>query len=284
MPVVAVTGATGYVGSLIVEALRPEATVVKLVRRCRDADDIAWCLEAPPANLADALRERGVSHLVHAAWDMRSNARADIMRSCVAGSSALLSAAQTAGIERPIFISTVSAFPGARSVYGQSKHLVEDMVLRERGLVLRLGLVYGQQIGGVFAGLKNLVSRLRFVPMIGDGNAVQYPLHESTLAIVIRRAIRGEFDSAEQPLVIAQPEGISFKTLLRTIAAAQHKQIVCVPVPWWAVYWGLRCAEALGLRLGFRSDSVVSFRFPDSKPDFSALAHFCVDPVRFKVP
>ena len=283
-PVVAVTGANGYVGSVIANALRPQVQVVGLVRTNRNPDDIVWSFDSDPAALATTLRQRGVTHLIHAAWDMKANALAAMERECVAGSARLFEAARAAGIEKPIFISTISAFARARSAYGRSKLMVEDMTLRQGGVVLRLGLVYGEGDGGVFGNLKQAVAKSRFVPMIGDGRALQYPLHEQTLAEVIRRAVGDDFNDAQRPLLVAQPEGITFRALLRYIADRQDKQITLVPVPWRLLYGGLKLAETAGLKLNFRSDSVISFVFQDAAPDFSALARYNIKPMRFDIP
>jgi nucleoside-diphosphate-sugar epimerase len=279
-PRVAITGANGYVGSVIAGALAAQADVVGLVRKPRSADDIAWSFDADPIALEAALRQHGVTHLIHAAWDMKANLLTTLERDCVAGSARLFAAASAAGIVRPIFISSISAFARDRSAYGRSKMMAEQIAHDHRGLVLRLGLVYGDGDGGVYGSLKKMVAKARVIPIIGDGSAQQYLLHERTLAQVVRRAVRGDFDQSGRPLTIAHPEGIAFRALLGAIAAVQHNQITCVPVPWRLVYLGLRTAETAGIKLNFRSDSVISFIFQDPAPDFEALARYGIDPVR----
>jgi nucleoside-diphosphate-sugar epimerase len=93
---------------------------------------------------------------------------------CVAGSARLFDAARAAGVQRLIFISTISAFDRARAAYGRSKFLVEKLALERGGLVIRLGLVYGEKFGGVFGNIRDVVRRFRVVPLIGSGMAPQY--------------------------------------------------------------------------------------------------------------
>ena len=133
-----------------------------------------------------------------------------------------------------------------------------------QGVVLRLGLVYGGDEGGVYGSLKTIVARARAIPMIGAGSAQQYLLHEHTLAEVIKRAVGGDFDQAHRPLTIAQPEGITFRILLGVIAGAQNKRIACVPVPWRLLYLRLRTAETTGLKVHLRSYSVISLPEPNA--------------------
>jgi nucleoside-diphosphate-sugar epimerase len=279
-PVIAITGANGHVGSLIVGALAPQARIVRLVRNVQGSDDIAWSFAADPAEFAAVLRARGVTHLVHAAWDMSANALADLERSCVTGSANLLAAAAAAGIDKTIFISTISAFAGARSAYGRSKLMVEQMVLDRRGIVLRFGLVYGDGDDGVFGNMKKIVRSARIVPMIGDGRAPQYLLHERTLAEAVRKAIDGALDGAGSPITVAQPEPIVFRDLLRHLAASERRTITLVALPWRLLYWGLKCAETIGLKLNFRSDSIISFVYQNPAPDFRAMTAHGIEPVR----
>ncbi|RFU46017.1 NAD(P)-dependent oxidoreductase [Paraburkholderia sp. DHOC27] len=274
----AVTGANGYVGSIIVRSLAASGEVVRMVRHPASATDMQWSLDADVESVARELQQRNVTHLIHAAWDMQANGMDDIQRVCVQGSARLFDAARRAGIEKIIFISTISAYAGARSVYGQAKLGVERLALDAGGVVLRLGLVYGPNEGGVFGSLKQVADKARFVPMIGDGSALQYLLHEDTLADVLRRAVGGEFDRARHPLTIAQPNGIAFRAILRYLASEQGRQLVLIPVPWRVLYAGLKFAETLGLKLNFRSDSVISFVFQNPAPDFTALDQFGIAP------
>ena len=148
-PVVAITGANGYIGNLVANALEPDISVVRLVRRPKNPGQVAWSFHSDPVAMEKIFRQHHVTYLIHASWDMKENAMAALERSCVDGSRNLFAAAQSAGVKL-IFISTISAFPGARSAYGRAKLQVEDMALRAQGVSLRLGLVFGDGEGGVF--------------------------------------------------------------------------------------------------------------------------------------
>jgi nucleoside-diphosphate-sugar epimerase len=254
----AVTGANGYVGGVIAQALGPET--IRLVRRPAGPQDVAWAFGDDPA--AD-LRARGVTRVVHAAWDMKASRLQDLEAGCVAGSRLLLEAAKAAGASFT-FISTISAFEGARSAYGQAKLQVERMVLAAGGNVLRAGLVYGEGDGGMFGSLRDTVTKARFIPLIGDGSAPQYLLPETILA----QAVQAEFVGL---VTVADSKPIAFRDLLRQLATAQGKSPVLIPVPWQILYAGFRCAEATGLKLGFKSDSVLSLVFQNPAPDFGPM-------------
>ena len=127
---VGITGASGYVGSRIAAALGHAGyRVVPLVRAPRaNSDDRRYSLERPlDHDLLD-----GLDVLVHCAWDMRAVSPDDVRRVNIEGSKRLVDAADRAGIRRMIFISTMSAFAGCRSHYGQAKLETEEAVERLR--------------------------------------------------------------------------------------------------------------------------------------------------------
>ena len=271
---IAVTGANGFVGGIIAAGLA-EQGVIRLVRRPVGPGDLAWSFATPAAALAEDLWSHAVSHIVHTAWDMQASSLEELEAGCVAGSLRLVEAAKRAGAKM-IFISTISAFPGARSAYGQAKLQVEQAVLAAGGIVLRLGLVMGD--GGMFGALRKTVARAKLVPMIGSGRAPQYLLPAETLVQAVQAAIRGDFDAEPGPITLANPTPVPFRDMVRRLGQEAGRQVTLLPVPWPLLYAAFRAAEALGLKLGFKSDSIVSFIHQDPAPDFSAQARLGINP------
>lgn len=267
-PVIAITGANGYVGSVLSQSLSRFARVVRLVRTPQQEGDIAWSFSMEGNEAAKLLRDNGITHLVHAAWDMNARTYQDMSVSCVGGSKRLFAAAKAAGIISPIFISTISAFDGVKSAYGRSKLAVEAVVQDFGGTVLRLGLVHGDGGGGMFGKLSATIAKSYFVPMIGDGSTPQYLLSETSLCEVVSRAILGEFCNATGPITVADPQPVAFADLLHRIAIREDKKIVLIPLPWRVLYCVLKAAELIGLESSFRSDSVLSFVFQNPAPNF----------------
>jgi nucleoside-diphosphate-sugar epimerase len=283
--VCAVTGASGYVGSILAAGLRQHFPVVAMVRHAKLNSDLQWSLQSR-VDLAPVLRELGVKVLVHAAWDMRASARLEVEETCVKGSLRLFEMAARAGVERIVFISTISAFEGCRSVYGQTKLAVE------RGLsahsvpyvILRPGLVFGPDPGGVLGGIRHQVQRSRLLPIIGRGRTPQYLLDQETLASTVCRAAHGEFDHLQAtPITLAHPKPWPFRELVKSIAVEERRKVTLVPLPPPILYMAIRTAESLGLQLPFRSDSIVSFVHYDRKPDFRILDTAGISPLPYQI-
>jgi nucleoside-diphosphate-sugar epimerase len=269
--IVAITGAGGYVGSRIRRELAQRGTVFALTRRPANFDDIRWSFENQE-NLAEDLRARNVSGLVHAAWDFSAVTAAQIRRTNIEGSIRLFQLARNAGVRRIVFISTISAFAGARSLYGKAKLEVESACAAHGAVILRPGLVWGNDAGGVFGSIRKQVRSTRIIPLIGSGRAPQFLIPEDFLARTVADAACGRFDAqAGRPITIANPQPWPFRDLIRALANAEGRAVRLLPMPWPLLYAALRTGEVLGARLPFRSDSVTSFAHQDPAPDWQSM-------------
>jgi nucleoside-diphosphate-sugar epimerase len=269
--VCAISGASGYVGSRIAQRLAQSGRVVALTRKPASEADIPWSLTSAD-DITPLLCQQQVSVLIHAAWDFTAVTAQDIQQVNVEGSIRLLRMAKAAGVGRIVFISTISAFTGARSLYGRAKLQVESVAAELGGIILRPGLVFGDSPGGVFGSIRRQVQHQKFIPLVGNGKAPQYLVPEQTLADVVADAATGRFDQAAgQPITVAHSHPWPFRDLVRRLALAQGRRVTLIPLPWPLLYAGLRAGEILGRKMPFRSDSVISFVHQDPAPDFSRI-------------
>ncbi len=269
-PVCAITGSNGYVGGCVKSHLAAHGwEILELTRRPKPgtrAISFQLGAEIPPASLA------GVRVLVHCAYDFKPLRRDEIRAVNVEGSQKLFQAARAAGVEKIVYISSISAYDGCRSLYGQAKLEIEKIALEHGALVIRPGLVYGGGSGGMFGKLAAQVKKSSVIPMIGDGSQIQFLVHEEDLCTFIARYAGGEVEISPQILTAANGQPWPFKLLLLEIARGLGKKPKFIPLPWRLVWAGLKSAELCGLKLNFRSDSLVSLMYQNPQPDFSANA------------
>jgi nucleoside-diphosphate-sugar epimerase len=197
--------------------------------------------------------------LIHTAYDFSLTGEAEIWSVNVRGTERLLEAAANAGVERVIVLSTMSAYGGTTQLYGRAKLAIEAATLDAGGCVVRPGIVYGDQPGGMAGSLRKM-TRLPLVPLLLGAGAL-HPVHEEDLLAVVVALATTDLVPAG-PIGVAQPEPVPFRTLLETLAAAEGRECRFVPVPWQLLYVALRLGEVLRMPLPFRADSLIGLVRP----------------------
>ncbi len=264
--VCAITGSNGYVGGCMKDYFAAhDWQVLELVRR-PGASAVKFQLgaEISPAALA------GVTALVHCAYDFKPLRPDEIRAVNVRGTDQLFHAARAAGVGKIICISTISAYDGCRSLYGKAKLEIEKVAHAHGAQVIRPGLVYGPGPGGMFGKLTQQVQKSPVIPLIGNGSQVQFLVHHEDLCGFVEKYAAGKTPALPPVLTAAHPQPWPFKKLLLEIARGQNRKPRFIPLPWRLVWLGLKSAESCGLRLNFRSDSLVSLMYQNPQPDFSA--------------
>ena len=266
----AITGSNGYVGGSVKNYLAARGwDILELTRQPKPGTrGVAFQLgaEVSPSALA------GVAALVHCAYDFKPLRWDELRAVNVDGSRRLFSAARAAGVGKVIAISSISAYDGCRSLYGKAKLEIETLALDHGAQVIRPGLVYGSGPGGMFGSLTLQVRKSSVIPLIGDGSQIQFLVHNEDLSAFIERCASSGGQISPRILTAANGQPWAFKQLLWEIARALDKKPKFIPLPWRFVWAGLKSAELCGVRLNFRSDSLVSLMYQNPRPDFSANA------------
>jgi nucleoside-diphosphate-sugar epimerase len=265
--VCAVTGAAGYVGSCIASALAGAGWEV--VPLGRHAGQVRYSLEEGLEK--GELAARGVTALVHCAYDFAVRGWDRIHAVNVVGTRRLFEAAKAEGVQQLVLISSTAAFDGCRSLYGRAKLEAEDVAASFGAFIVRPGLVCGRQPGGMAGTIVKLLRRFPVVPMIGSGRTPVHTVHEDDLGLLIVHLLEAPPSNAPPaiPIVAANENAIEFREMLRQIAAREGRPVMLAPVPWPLVWLGVRALEMVHAGTGLRSDSVISFVNANPHPDFT---------------
>jgi uncharacterized protein YbjT (DUF2867 family) len=143
----AVTGATGFVGARLLErALAAGHRVRALARRPQPPrEGVEWVAGALEDEASLAALCSGASAVIHAAGVLKARDAAGFEAGNVAGTRAMLAAAEAAGVERFVHVSSLAAREPGLSQYGASKARSEARV-NVSGLphaIVRPPAVYG---------------------------------------------------------------------------------------------------------------------------------------------
>lgn len=240
--VVAVTGASGAIGTSLVNTLLNDGQAVRtLARRPPDCR-----LESAEAVIGDISDRQAVGRAVadaktvfHLAAKLHvpnptPEMHAEYERVNVEGTRVLIEAARAAGVQRVVLCSTISVYgptgtefvdedsaPHPDTIYAQTKLQAEEIALAARNsagqplaTVLRLSAVYGPRMKGNYVMLANAMAKGRFVP-VGDGSNLR------TL-VYVQDAVRAAILAAEHPLAAGRIYNVSDGTVhsLNEILAA----------------------------------------------------------------
>lgn len=209
---VLVTGATGALGTALVDELHRSGRHVRvLVRKPELATDLPEYLQAFRGDITDertlALAVRGVDTVFHLAALLHLTGEGmvstdDYRRVNVDGTGAVVHAARQAGVRRLVYFSSISVYGDTRgqiadeltlprpgTAYADSKLCGEALVLAERGrpsrgqsaTVLRLAAAYGPHMQGNYRRLLQAIARGLFVP-VGAASNRRTLIHEEDVA------------------------------------------------------------------------------------------------------
>ena len=186
-----VTGASGAVGSRVVELLRGEGRRVRcLVRRrpVANADELIWGDLGDGSTLDAAVQ--GAEVVVHLAAVTHARRPHDYDETNLNGTKRLLDAAARHGVRRFVHGST-RAISEAGGAYSVSKHLAELAVRAApvEHTIVRMTEMYG---GAGAEGIDRIVLSARrgaAIPVVGDGADRLCPMHVDDAAAALAGAV-----------------------------------------------------------------------------------------------
>ena len=268
MKTIAITGAGGFLGGVLTQYFSDNGYLVR--RLVRDPEGGAESYRFDLTNGFDENALLGVDVLIHAAHDFTPRKGGEMKRINVEGSRKLFESAKKAGVAKIIFISSVSAFPGCASLYGNAKLEIEELARQCGGKSVRPGLIYGREGKGMFGSLEKIVTKLPLIPVFDGGGQKMVLAQVDDLAHAIGKVIEEYETLSTESITLANPEEVPFRELLSQIATKVGKRPHFVTVPSSFALFGLRTLEAIHVRLPFRSDSLVSLLNANPKLNISS--------------
>ena len=231
--IIAITGATGFVGGATLEALLDAGHAVRaLTRRPQSPiDGVTW-VEGGLGNAA-ALAHlcQDANAVLHIAGVVNAPDKAGYDAANVTGTANVLAAAKEAGIRRFVHVSSLSAREPALSLYGDSKERGEALV-RQSGLdwtVVRPPGVYGPGDTEMLDSFR--LAQFRLAPLPPGGRVSL--IHVEDLAALLLALAADEGESLGQ---VYEPDdgvgyGWSHKDFARMIGLALGHSVWAFNLP-----------------------------------------------------
>lgn len=238
---VLVTGATGFVGSHVAEALVTAGHDV--IVAVRSTSDRRWLVDLPVRQCALDLRESarltdalaGVDAIAHVAGITRAASDAEYLQVNVEGTRALLSAAVAAGVRRFVLISSLAARGPDRpepelSPYGHSKREAERVAAGFADsldvVALRVAGVYGPRDTDFL--LLFRMARHGILLLPPRARRVQ-PVFATDVAELVARCVDHHFGFGPWP--VAEPRSYAWSELADHLSAALGRRVRALHAP-----------------------------------------------------
>lgn len=256
-PAVLLTGATGFLGSHVAEALVAEGWIVRCT--VRETSNLRWIESLPVERITVDLRSasdlaravEGADVVIHAAGITRARSDAEYTRVNAEGTQSLAVAAAGAGVSRFVLVSSLAARGPDRtadrdragdrpkSVYGESKLAGERRLFQVLsgsgaamdGVILRPGGIYGPRDEDSLSLFR--VARTGVLPVPSGKGRLQPVYVKDVAEAVVRAATRPRIDL--EPIPIVGTEIVTWAAMGEALAEAIGKpvRLVRVPTPIW---------------------------------------------------
>ncbi|HUL03363.1 MAG TPA: NAD(P)H-binding protein [Gemmatimonadales bacterium] len=286
--VIAVTGATGFVGRHLVATLVQRGhrvrALVRAPRRAslalpREVDLVIGSLDHPAALTALCQGAEAVAHLVAI---ITESPRATFTGVHVDGTRQLLDAARMAGVARIVYVSAVGARPDAAATrYHRTKWQAEELVRASRlsSAILRPSLINGPESVPIRT-LARLQRSLPVVPVFGKGDFLMQPVWIGDVALACALALeRRDIEGAHE---LGGPEVMTFENVVRAVgrAVGHDRPLLHIPLP--LARLAARLADPLGPLAPITSDQLRMLVEGNTTPANAITSVFEIQPVGFE--
>ena len=262
-----VTGGSGVVGTGTVTELLGRGHTVVLLARHADEDARQWPHGVTPVigDVSDVASIRGVANgcdaVLHVAGIVEESPPAvTFERVNVEGTANVCAEAQSAGVKRLVFVSSLGAPEGA-SEYHRSKRDAEQIVERFPGnwTICRPGNVYGPGDGQISVMLRLVRGVSPIVPKIGSGDQPFQPIWWEDLARALATVVERD-DLAGQALDLAGAEVTCQNDLHERMSRITGRDVVSVPVPEMFATIGAKAISMVGWKIPFNDAELQMLR------------------------
>ena len=228
---IAITGATGFVGSHLTRRLESEGHGLVLIARNPLKEDAR--MVASDLSRVERLTRlfQGCNAVAHCAGINRETGKQTYERVHVRGTRNVVEAAKRAGVQKIVLMSFLRARPECGSDYHESKWEAEEIV-RNSGLdytIVKAGVVYGRG-DHMLDHLSHALHTFPVFGLVGFKEKSVRPLAIEDLVHVMRAALIDR-RLKRQTVAVLGPEEIYLSEAVRRVAEVVGKQPLMFPLP-----------------------------------------------------
>lgn len=221
-----VTGATGFVGFHLVNALLTQHKKIRCLVRSDIPELSKLCneIEIIKGDIRDSdtvsSAVKGTQQVVHLAAKVQDHKSETMRQVNVEGTKNLVYSSVRYGIEKFVFLSTLNVVLPVKNQYSISK-LEAERIIRESGLnftILRPSIIYGLGDDGTIAKLINSVKTKKTIFLIGDGNYKLQPIYIDDVVNAIGEVLNDSNKFKNRTFFLVGNDTISYNELVDLIS------------------------------------------------------------------
>ncbi|MDO9086235.1 MAG: NAD-dependent epimerase/dehydratase family protein [Anaerolineaceae bacterium] len=279
-----VTGATGFTGSRTVPLLLEKGWEVHCLyressnRSYLPQPEIHW----HPGNFED--QQQLTEYL------QGSQTLVNIASLGFGHADTIVKAAQSAGIERAIFISTTAIFTKLNS-RSKNTRLEAEVTIQNSDLaytILRPTMIYGSQRDRNMYRLVRWLQRIPLIPIFGKGNYLQQPVFVDDVADAIVKCL-DQSKTIGKSYNIAGKKALTYNEVIDTIAGIIGRKILKIYLADNLVVKFLRLLEKMKLPFPIKAEQVKrlnenkDFAYEEASMDFGYQPRSFEEGIRFEI-
>lgn len=264
-----ITGATGFTGSRVVPLLLQNGFDVRCLYRIssdRSAltdSKIEWVLGDVSDSQSLTSAMQGTDVLVNIASLGFGHAES------------IISAAQKAGIQRAIFISTTAIFTQLNAK-SKKVRVAAELAIETSGLkytILRPTMIYGSPRDRNMWRLIRFMKYSPIVPIFGDGKYLQQPIHVDDVAAAILGCLKADVTIGKS-YNIAGKHPLTYNAVIDTIAKGMNKRVWKLHIPSKPIVSLLGLFERIHIPFPIKAEQVLrlnenkDFSYAEAQKDF----------------
>lgn len=273
---VLVTGASGFTGSVTVQALIKRNIDVRcFVRR-------SSCLNFIPTTKVEiAFGDLDQSKTLQEAL-RGTDALVNIASLGFGHAPEIVSTVKQAGIKRCLFISTTAIFTQLNAA-SKNVRITAERAIAESDLdytILRPTMIYGSSRDRNICRLIGYLVKYPIIPIFGSGNNLQQPVYVGDVAQAITKALSSEV-TQRKSYNIAGADTLTYNEIIDTVSDLLGRRINKIHLPEKPVTLWLSFMEKAGITFPIKAEQVLRLNEDKCFDNSSAIRDFGYQPRTF---
>ncbi len=241
---IAITGASGFIGSALTKALAEENHDLRLLMHRNKPATVKSDLSDSPGRTelvhgdvqdTESLKTafKGVDVVFHLVGIIAETRNLTFEKTVTVGTQNVVEAAAACSVKKLIYLSALGTSDKAISKYHQSKWKAEEEV-RNSGIefvILRPSVIFGP--GDDFLNkISSMIKKLPFAPIIGNGEYLLQPVYIYDLIKILVACLKNSKASGKT-IEVGGPRAYRYKEIIRILKSHLNKNRINIYLPVW---------------------------------------------------